>query len=72
MFPLKTILPIASAVLLLQGVAETIRCILCIKTGEWPARMGDVEEMEKMLIEQHKREEEEKARLAAAAEEGTK
>ena len=71
-FPLKTILPIASAVLLLQGIAETIRCILCIKTGEWPTRLGDVEEMEKMLIEQHKREEAEKARLAASGEEVTK
>ena len=71
-FPLKTILPIASAVLLLQGIAETIRCVLCIKTGEWPARLGDVEEMEKVLIEQHQREEAEKARLAAASEEGTK
>jgi len=71
-FPLKTILPIASAVLLLQGIAETIRCVLCIKTGEWPARLHDVEEMEKVLIEQHQREEAEKARLAAASEEGTK
>jgi TRAP-type mannitol/chloroaromatic compound transport system permease small subunit len=71
-FPLKTILPIASAVLLLQGIAETIRCVLCIKTGEWPARLHDVEEMEKVLIEQHQREEAEKARLAAASEEVTK
>jgi len=71
-FPLKTILPIASAVLLLQGIAETIRCILCIKTGEWPARLHDVEEMEKVLIEQHQREEAEKARLAAESKEGAK
>lgn len=71
-FPLKTILPIASAVLLLQGIAETIRCVLCIKTGEWPARMHDVEEMEKVLTEQHQREEAEKARLAAESEEGAK
>ncbi|MBT8359944.1 MAG: TRAP transporter small permease subunit [Deltaproteobacteria bacterium] len=71
-FPLKTILPIASAVLLLQGIAETIRCVLCIKTGEWPARLHDVEEMEKVLIEQHQREEAEKARLAAESKEGAK
>lgn len=71
-FPLKTILPIASAVLLLQGIAETIRCILCIKTGEWPARLGDVEEMEKMLVAQHQREENERTRLAAASEEDAK
>lgn len=61
--PLKTILPLASFFLLLQGVAETIRCILCIKNGAWPARLTDVEEMEKELIEKHRKEEE--ARLAA-------
>ena len=67
-FPLKTILPLASFILLLQGVAETIRCIQCLKTGEWPARMHDVEEMEKELIEKHKREEAEKAARLAAEE----
>jgi len=72
-FPLKTILPIASAVLLLQGIAETIRCILCLKQGKWPARLHDVEEMEKVLMEQHQREEAEKAaRLAGEREEGAK
>ena len=63
--PLKTILPLASAVLLLQGIAETIRCIICIRDGAWPARLHDVEEMEKVLIEQHKREEEERLRKEA-------
>jgi TRAP-type mannitol/chloroaromatic compound transport system permease small subunit len=69
--PLKTILPIASAILLLQGIAETIRCVLCLKNGSWPARMHDVEEMEKVLIEQHKREAAKAEReLAAKQEEG--
>jgi len=68
-FPLKTILPIASGFLLLQGIAETIRCILCLKTGEWPARMHDVEEMEKVLIEQHRKEIAEKAAREAAEQE---
>jgi len=71
--PLKTILPIASAFLLLQGIAETIRCVLCLKNGSWPARMHDVEEMEKVLIEQHKREAAKAEReLAAKQEEGAK
>ncbi len=61
--PLKTILPLASFFLLLQGIAEAIRCILCIKNGEWPARLTDVEEMEKELVEKHRKEEE--ARVAA-------
>lgn len=71
--PLKTILPIASAFLLLQGIAETIRCVLCLKNGSWPARMHDVEEMEKVLIEQHKREAAKAEReLSAKQEEGAK
>ena len=71
--PLKTILPLASAVLLLQGIAETIRCIQCIKIGEWPKRLHDVEEMEKVLIEKHQKEEEERlAREAAEHEEAAK
>ena len=65
-FPLKTILPIASGFLLLQGIAETIRCILCLKTGEWPARMHDVEEMEKVLIAKKKKEDAERAAREAA------
>jgi TRAP-type mannitol/chloroaromatic compound transport system permease small subunit len=53
--PLKTILPVAAFLMLVQGVAETIRCVMCIKDGEWPERLHDVEEMEKALLEQHKR-----------------
>lgn len=45
-YPLKTIIPIAGALLLLQGVAEIIRCIICIRTGEWPQRLQDVEEVD--------------------------
>ncbi len=72
-FPLKTILPVASFILLLQGVAETIRCIQCLKSGQWPARLHDVEEMEKVLTEKHKQELAEKGmELNAGAEEGTK
>ena len=49
-FPLKTLIPIAGALLLIQGVAEIIRCILCIRTGEWPQRLHDVEEMETVIL----------------------
>jgi TRAP-type mannitol/chloroaromatic compound transport system permease small subunit len=56
-FPLKTILPVAAFILLLQGIAETIRCVLCMKNGAWPERLQDVEEMEKQLLEQHQKEE---------------
>ncbi len=31
---------------MLQGVAEILRCILCLRTGTWPARLEDVEEID--------------------------
>ena len=64
-FPLKTILPVAALLLLLQGIAETIRCVQCMRTGKWPTRLHDVEELEKELVEKKRREE-----AAIAAREG--
>lgn len=46
LWPFKFIIPLSGAILLLQGLAEIARCILCIKTGEWPARGQDVEEVD--------------------------
>ena len=51
-YPFKMLLPIAGFLLLLQGVAEVIRCIQCIRSGRWPERLHDVEELEKQLIEE--------------------
>lgn len=45
-YPFKTILPLAGAFLLLQGFVEIIRCIICIREGEWPSREQDVEEVD--------------------------
>ncbi len=45
-YPFKTMLPLAGAVLLLQGIVEVIRCIVCIQQGEWPSREHDVEEVD--------------------------
>jgi TRAP-type mannitol/chloroaromatic compound transport system permease small subunit len=45
-YPFKTIIPIAGAVLLLQGIVEIIRCIICIGRGEWPSREEDVQEVD--------------------------
>jgi TRAP-type mannitol/chloroaromatic compound transport system permease small subunit len=42
----KTIIPIAGALVLLQGLAEIVRCIVCLKTGEWPQRLKDVAEID--------------------------
>jgi len=45
-YPFKAVIPVAGALLLLQGVAETIRCVLCLRSGSWPLREGDVEEVD--------------------------
>jgi TRAP-type mannitol/chloroaromatic compound transport system permease small subunit len=52
-WPLKLIIFVAGLTLLMAGIAEVMRCILCIKTGAWPARSGDVEELEVVLVKQH-------------------
>jgi TRAP-type mannitol/chloroaromatic compound transport system permease small subunit len=49
-FPLKALIPVAGALLLIQGIAEIIRCILCIRQGAWPQRLHDVEEMETAIL----------------------
>jgi TRAP-type mannitol/chloroaromatic compound transport system permease small subunit len=43
-YPFKFIIPLSGAIVLMQGVAEIIRCIVCLKTGEWPPRLKDAEE----------------------------
>jgi TRAP-type mannitol/chloroaromatic compound transport system permease small subunit len=52
-FPMKTLIPIAGVLLLLQGISEILRCIECIREGHWPARLQDVEEMESAILHQH-------------------
>ena len=42
----KSVIPIAGALVMLQGLAEIARCILCLRTGAWPARLEDVEEID--------------------------
>jgi TRAP-type mannitol/chloroaromatic compound transport system permease small subunit len=44
LYPLKTLIPIAGAFVLVQGLAEMIRCVICMSTGAWPERLKDVEE----------------------------
>src|SRR5262245_58972551 len=42
----KTVIPVAGTLVMLQGMAEIVRCIVCIRTGVWPARLEDVEEID--------------------------
>jgi TRAP-type mannitol/chloroaromatic compound transport system permease small subunit len=48
----KALIPIVGVLMVMQGAVEVIRCIMCIRTGEWPQRLHDVEELEKILIEE--------------------
>ncbi len=61
-WPLKMLIPMGAALLTLQGIAEVLRCVICIRANEWPARLHDVEELEKQILEEHAR----KAELEAA------
>jgi TRAP-type mannitol/chloroaromatic compound transport system permease small subunit len=45
-YPFKTVIPIAGALLLLQGVVEIIRCLIAVNQGAWPSRERDVEEVD--------------------------
>jgi TRAP-type mannitol/chloroaromatic compound transport system permease small subunit len=42
----KSVIPLAGALVMIQGLAEIVRCIVCIRTGEWPERLKDVEEID--------------------------
>jgi TRAP-type mannitol/chloroaromatic compound transport system permease small subunit len=53
-FPLKTLIPLAGLLLLFQGFAEIVRCIMCIRTGVWPQRLHDVEETESIILQEQK------------------
>jgi TRAP-type mannitol/chloroaromatic compound transport system permease small subunit len=47
---LKLVIPAAGFLLAMQGIAEMLRCIICLRTGEWPERLHDVEETETALL----------------------
>ena len=49
-YPFKTVIPVAGVLVLIQGMAEIVRCIVCLQTGIWPDRLKDAEEID--VIEQ--------------------
>jgi len=55
-FQFKTVIVVAGVLIFLQGVAQVCRCIICIRTGSWPGKLEDVEELEQVLIKEHERE----------------
>jgi TRAP-type mannitol/chloroaromatic compound transport system permease small subunit len=75
LYPFKTVLPLAGALLLLQGFVEIIRCIICLQTGEWPQRIDDVEEVDVEKLKEMvnvKDEDIQKLSALAPASQGTK
>jgi len=45
-YPFKTVIPVAGALVMIQGMIEIVRCVVCLRTGQWPARLEDVEEID--------------------------
>jgi TRAP-type mannitol/chloroaromatic compound transport system permease small subunit len=45
-YPFKAFIPVAGLFVLLQGVAEIVRCVICLRTGRWPDRLKDAEEID--------------------------
>lgn len=62
-YPSKILIPLAGFFLLIQGLAEITRCLICLKTGQWPMRLADVEELDTAILH----EKEDMARHAAEA-----
>jgi TRAP-type mannitol/chloroaromatic compound transport system permease small subunit len=50
-WPFKFVIPAVGLLMILQGLAETLRCLLALSSGRWPPREGDVKEMEEIALE---------------------
>ena len=48
---IKMLIPVGGFFVALQGLAEVMRCVVCLREGQWPARLHDVEELEKQILE---------------------
>lgn len=62
LYHFKSLIPIVGGLMVLQGLAEVARCVICLRTGAWPERLHDVEETERIILE---RAEAERAKGAA-------
>lgn len=49
-WPFKFLIPLSGGLMLLQGIAEIIRCAITLRTGTWPEKLSDVEEMENQAL----------------------
>jgi TRAP-type mannitol/chloroaromatic compound transport system permease small subunit len=60
-WPFKWLIVIVGVLMVVQGIVEVLRCLVCLRNGEWPKRLHDVEELDKIILE-----EAEKKKLAEA------
>ncbi|MFL1462342.1 TRAP transporter small permease subunit [Roseococcus sp. DSY-14] len=51
-WPFKAIIPVVGVIMLLQGLVEVVRCVRAIRSGEWPRRLSDVEELDQIILAQ--------------------
>ncbi|HXL68424.1 MAG TPA: TRAP transporter small permease subunit [Xanthobacteraceae bacterium] len=49
-WPFKWLISIVGCMMVLQGLVELTRCVMTLRTGEWPQRLHDVEELEKVIL----------------------
>lgn len=66
-WPFKWLISVTGGFMVLQGIVEVIRCVICLRTGEWPQRLHDVEELEKVVMSEAERRKEAEAGRAEDA-----
>lgn len=66
-WPLKMMISVGGALMALQGVAEVLRCVLCLREGSWPPRLHDVEELENQILADAARQQRAASSSASAA-----
>lgn len=73
-YPFKFVIPIAGAFLLLQGIVEIVRCLICLRDGDWPSREEDVVEVDVDKLKEmvHVKDEDIQALDALVVREGSK
>ena len=50
LYHFKSLIPLVGGLMILQGLVEVARCVICLRTGEWPQRLSDVQETEQALL----------------------
>ncbi len=52
-WPLKMMICVGGLLIAIQGFAEVLRCVVCLREGQWPERLHDVEELETQILKEH-------------------